>query len=398
MGIFFTKNGKGQRRYYARKQVNGTVYTWPSADEKDRPWRHRWQAQERMAEVERAIADGEFERRFGEHRVLTVAAAGEKWFATGGEPKRWKEKTREGYRWVLNRVIASTLADMPLDKVTRFTVTKFKRDRESQVSTATVNRELAALSGIFEWAIAGGMVRENPVRQVRRGKESRNRWTYPDPAAIETKFLPECRRSRNKHLYGLVLCWWDAGLRVTEALTLRIHNVRLDLFPREGAQPRGAIVALETKNDTPRAVPLTDRLRAELIAKIGEAKAADRELLFPAPSGAPYVNVRKAFERVRTSKKVAMPPFRIYDLRHGFASRLSEQGIPDQWISALLGHTDTQMVNRYSHMRPELLGKAADALTEQAVDAQKGQLIDLSDDELQWILQRRRAEGGGDAS
>lgn len=65
MGVFFTKDGKGRRRYYARKQVNGTVYTWPSADEEDRPWRHRWQALQRLAEVERAIAEGYFERRFG---------------------------------------------------------------------------------------------------------------------------------------------------------------------------------------------------------------------------------------------------------------------------------------------------------------------------------------------
>ena len=175
---------------------------------------------------------------------------------------------------------------------------------------------------------------------------------------------------------------------MNEALTLRVRNIRFDLHPREDGPPPKAIDALETKNDTPRQIPMTNRLRDELARKVQAANLTGTEWLFPSPrTGQPYTNIRKAFHTVRSSEGVKMPPFRIHDLRHGYASRLTEQGIPEQWIAALLGHSDTQMVNRYSHMRSAALTGAADALEKQADDLAEGELIVISRQEWQEMRQ-----------
>ena len=44
-----------------------------------------------------------------------------------------------------------------------------------------------------------------------------------------------------------------------------------------------------------------------------------------------------------------MAPFRLYDLRHTWATRAAEAGIDLVTLAALLGHSKIQMVLRYAH-------------------------------------------------
>jgi integrase len=42
---------------------------------------------------------------------------------------------------------------------------------------------------------------------------------------------------------------------------------------------------------------------------------------------------------------------RIHDLRHTFATRLAENGVPESTMLALMGHMSRSMLERYSHIR-----------------------------------------------
>jgi integrase len=46
-------------------------------------------------------------------------------------------------------------------------------------------------------------------------------------------------------------------------------------------------------------------------------------------------------------------PFRLYDLRHTWATRAAESGIGLVTLAALLGHSKIQMVLRYAHPTQE---------------------------------------------
>ena len=46
--------------------------------------------------------------------------------------------------------------------------------------------------------------------------------------------------------------------------------------------------------------------------------------------------LRKRFARVL--KKAGLPHFRVYDLRHTFAARLLNRGVPITYVAAQLGH------------------------------------------------------------
>ncbi len=53
---------------------------------------------------------------------------------------------------------------------------------------------------------------------------------------------------------------------------------------------------------------------------------------------------------------------RFHDLRHTFASRLVQQGVPLYEVMQLTGHKSLVMVQRYAHLAPEFQERAIGAL------------------------------------
>lgn len=56
--------------------------------------------------------------------------------------------------------------------------------------------------------------------------------------------------------------------------------------------------------------------------------------------------------------------FRLHDLRHNFASQLAMRGVDMATLRDLLGHSDTRMTSRYTHLAAQHLKKAVDKLPE----------------------------------
>ena len=73
--------------------------------------------------------------------------------------------------------------------------------------------------------------------------------------------------------------------------------------------------------------------------------------------------VRKAFGQAL--RRAKLPGFRVYDLRHTYASLLLVQNAPLTYVSAQLGHTDaTTTLRWYARWIPRTDKRAMDALDE----------------------------------
>ena len=62
-------------------------------------------------------------------------------------------------------------------------------------------------------------------------------------------------------------------------------------------------------------------------------------------------------------RKAASVSCRLHDLRHTFATRLAENGVPESTMLALMGHMSRAMLERYSHIRMAAKRQAVAGLT-----------------------------------
>jgi integrase len=95
-----------------------------------------------------------------------------------------------------------------------------------------------------------------------------------------------------------------------------------------------------------RRIALTAAAREVIRKRIKEAKGC---FLFPHLKDAniPMLKVNNAHDGTLKRSKVAR--FRLYDLRHTWATRAAMSGVDLVTLAAILGHAQIQMVLRYAH-------------------------------------------------
>ena len=144
----------------------------------------------------------------------------------------------------------------------------------------------------------------------------------------------------------------DTGLRPEEVFRIRIEN--LDFGERTIFNPFGKTKAARRK------VTMTDDVLQLLKRRAQNAKST---FVFPAKGdpSRPIASVRKAHDAA-VEKAGIKDHFRLYDLRHTFATRSVAAGVDLPTLSAILGHTSIQMTMRYVHPAEEQKRLAAGKL------------------------------------
>ena len=176
---------------------------------------------------------------------------------------------------------------------------------------------------------------------------------------LET-FLERAKASGSRREWTLFLTLADTGLRPGEALALRWED--FDEVARALTVERSASdqEVKPTKTDARRRVDLTPRLTEALAAWQSAAELAaltqDREpspWIFPTSTGTliEVVAVGKRFRQML--RKAALPGFRLYHLRHSYASHLLAEGAPITYVAVQLGHArPTTTLAHYAHRIP----------------------------------------------
>lgn len=139
------------------------------------------------------------------------------------------------------------------------------------------------------------------------------------------------------HLTPAVLLSINTGLRRGEVLKLSWSSVDFNrrLLTVEGRNARSR----QTRH-----VPLNEEALSALRRWREQSGAGTR--IFDMTSGF-RTAWNKLLKRARISK------FRWHDLRHHFASRLVQRGVPLNTVRDLLGHGSVAMSLRYAHLAPD---------------------------------------------
>jgi integrase len=238
-----------------------------------------------------------------------------------------------------------------LDEITTEMVEDFKTARKQEprqkakdgrtVKNATVNRALTTLKLLFHQAERSGYAVKNPVTGVAMFREPLDSMTvisFEDQAA----YLAET----SQPLCDIAKVMLDTGMRPEEVFRMRIENI--DFKQKAIFNPFGKTKAAR------RTVPMTGDVLFLLRARVKKATETETPFVFPSPHDIqrPVGSVKKAHKAAVERAKIKRH-FRLYDLRHTFATRAVASGADLPTLSALLGHTSIQMTMRYVHPAAE---------------------------------------------
>lgn len=236
----------------------------------------------------------------------------------------------------VNIIKADSISKKPMASIRSVDVAAYRDRRGKAVAAATVGRELAVLSHVFnvarrEWGMESLI---NPVESVRKPKLPKARDRRLEPGELER--LLEATGS--PELGAIVLLAVETAMRRGEiAGLLRKH---VDLGKRTVHLP-------DTKNGESRTVPLSSRA-VDLLSSLP-----------PRISGRVFGmnpdSITQAFDRA--CKRAGINDLRFHDLRHEATSRLFEKGLNVMEVASITGHKDIRMLGSYTHLRAEDLAK-----------------------------------------
>jgi integrase len=306
-------------------------------------------------------------------------------------------KTAGDFRWRVKPLI-KRFGPVPITKIRAGDVedwqTTLRRPRlihgtMRRPSAATVNRAVEELRRILNWAVSREYMPSSPftrsgISVIRFDREDnrRNRRVSADEEERLIAAAPV-------HLRALIILALDTGVRAGEMLAIRVQDADL-------GSGEITLRAATTKSGKTRTVPVsTQRLRS--VIEWFRTDAAGRVRPGKAPlitneAGAGVGGFRTAWETavlkayghapqkgkpLRDALTNSLMPearrayndinLHWHDLRHEYACRLAERGVPLTKIQYLLGHASVVTTERYVHHTVAELAKSAVVLETGAV-------------------------------
>ena len=237
-------------------------------------------------------------------------------------------------------------------------------------------RDIFTLSSVLRRAVRVGKLKDNPVRwvdkpridrrpkiryldepeearlraglnardaEMRAARESGNAWRQ----ARQQELLPPLPHFGD-HLTPAMLLSMNTGLRRGELLALRWESVdfKQQILTVEGGMAKSRQTRHVFLNEESTRVLIWWRDQAEGGNRVSEIKTGFKKAWAP------------------LLKRAQITKFRWHDLRHHFASRLVQKGVPLNTVRDLLGHSSVAMSLRYAHLAPDQRREAVARLNE----------------------------------
>jgi integrase len=315
---------------------------------------------------------------------LTVRGYAERWLTCATQ--ELEAKTRESYRQLLDGHVLPILGHVKLRELHRRHIKALVATKRAErlprkepkdgrpsdtvavssskagYSKNTVRLIRAALSTVLSDAVDDGYLATNPAFGAgrKRGKKAE--------ALTQAERLQKIRP----------LSWKDRDALLSEAASDRRHSVLFATLVKAGLRP-GEGFALkpmdidfknqtlrveraatddgqvkDTKTHEARTVDLTPDLTGTLKRHLTWLRAealrngsGEPEWLFPRADGTLMNKDYAAGVFRRILRRAGLPHYRVYDLRHTFASLLLAESAPITYVSAQLGHSSPATTMRF---------------------------------------------------
>lgn len=249
--------------------------------------------------------------------------------------RNYSPKTLKTYLHCLRQYLAFSGVDV--GRPTEEGIRRFLLSLEKEsVSPQTRNVYLSAIKFYYNC-----VVKTASRIEIRTAKRSRSLPVVLSRNEID-RILEETRNPKHKLLLGLS---YAAGLRVSEAVALRVRDVDLHELTVHIKEAKG-------KKDRISVVP------AKLVPGIEELILGKEpvDFVFPSEQGGSLTTrtAQKIFEHALERSGI-MKSATFHSLRHSFATHLLENGVDIRFVQELLGHNNIRTTQIYTHVTNPML-------------------------------------------
>lgn len=226
------------------------------------------------------------------------------------------------------------------------------------LTSRTIARKISALRNYFDFLVTEKLYDVNPVLLVDLPKYNK---TLPKILAAEDiakllEYLSQDSSNEGVRLYAMIALLYASGVRVSELISIKIHNLNID-HDEKKVQNYLTIIGKGNKerliianNEAVTALENYLKIRHFFV---NEAHPKNKLFLFPSRSKDGYMT-RQNFALLlkQAAIKVGLDPEKIspHALRHSFATHLLAGGADLRVIQELLGHADISTTQIYTHV------------------------------------------------
>jgi len=288
--------------------------------------------------------------------------------------------TMYGYRNIVNNHLIPYFGDYKLQDLKQKPINKyFKKKDEDGLSKNTIRKHYDLLKDILKNAVNEEIILKNPLDKIEPLKIDKKEMNFYTIEQLNKLFevIKDDRMEIVVKLAGLL------GLRREEIAGLKWKNIDLEnnliTIAEARVQAGKKIKDKGTKNTSSyRTLHMPDDIK-DILLKIQRKQKDQKNILKNSYNNKGYVMAWENGEPYRPNylsdlfKKTVtdnnLPPIRLHDLRHTFASVANELGVGLYDISKALGHSQIGTTSEiYTHMfdktHKKTISKVADAFKE----------------------------------
>ena len=275
---------------------------------------------------------------------------------TSKKSESWRKELEHFKNW-----LKPEIGHLSVKKISAFNIEKIKKNMlDEGRAPRSIQYVLATFRQVWNYARLNDIVNiESPTRKVKLPKVENQRVRFLDHAEADT--LLNKLKIRSQQVHDMTLLSLHTGIRAGEIFSLTWSVVDIN---------NGSALIRDSKGKT-RHVYFTNAIKD--IFKEMHRGQQPAELVFKDGKGNQIGKISNTFER--TVKDLGLndgvtdrrDKVTFHTCRHTFASWHVQNGTDLYTVKELLGHSTIQLTERYSHLRPDGLKRAAKNFDEKVI-------------------------------
>ena len=238
------------------------------------------------------------------------------------------------------------------------------RTKKTQISNATVNRDLSALKHMLHKAERWGSVEVSPSRRVDLLKDDstvRTDYFTAEQIRLLVERAENDRNQRRNHFNDwpeFIVLDVNTGLRCQEMLFLEFSDIDWQSGVVHIRNKKH--LSFSPKGRKERRVPLNESAMSALHSMLKKKHEAT-DFVFHQHDGSRWKLVLESFRSLL--KRCGLKRVGIHALRHTFGAHLAQRGVDMAVIRDLLGHHSVTLTEKYyAHLAPNSMSGAVQQL------------------------------------